>query len=285
MAASAPPPLRWAIRRRQCPSSSGPWSARPVWRWWRSTAGASASAPPGARSFPMSRLPSSLWRGRRPSWHPSAPWWRARSGSACSRPSHERFSPGSSGPCAIAIPGSWSTYSRTSRQKDCALSRPAPATSWWSTRTTSSRPPPRASTCASCSPSRSCSSRRRRRPPSARAPRAGRSSCLRWLTRPGSSRPPVPRAMTWSCERARCAGFEPRSVGRTGDFDVVCALAAAGHGVGLVPALGLDSRIEGLAAAPTVAPLARRVFAATRPGNSEHPHIAAVLAALGDATA
>ena len=81
------------------------------------------------------------------------------------------------------------------------------------------------------------------------------------------------------------AGFEPRSVGRTGDFDVVCALAAAGHGVGLVPALGLDSRIEGLAAAPTVAPLARRVFAATRPGNREHPHIAAVLAALGDATA
>jgi DNA-binding transcriptional LysR family regulator len=83
-----------------------------------------------------------------------------------------------------------------------------------------------------------------------------------------------------ACARA---GFEPRGVGHCGDFGVVCALAAAGHGVGLVPGLGVTPRLDGLAAAPTAPPLARRVFAAVRPGTGRHPHIAATLQALREA--
>jgi DNA-binding transcriptional LysR family regulator len=84
-----------------------------------------------------------------------------------------------------------------------------------------------------------------------------------------------------ACARA---GFEPEPVARSSDFGVVCALAAAGHGVGLVPALGIDRRHNGLAVVPTNPLLTRTVFVATRAGSDDHPHVAALVATLRDGT-
>ena len=96
--------------------------------------------------------------------------------------------------------------------------------------------------------------------------------------------PPPDTACGRLVERAcGLAGFEPRPLATTYDFAVACALAAAGHGVALVPQLGLT---PGVPASPVSdVPVRRRIFAAVRAGAERRPAVAAVLSALTDAAA
>ena len=77
------------------------------------------------------------------------------------------------------------------------------------------------------------------------------------------------------------AGITPRFSHRASDWAAVIALAAAGAGVALVPALALGGIHPGVAAIP-VGPQtpARSIYAAVRNGSATAPHIAAVLTAL-----
>jgi DNA-binding transcriptional LysR family regulator len=77
------------------------------------------------------------------------------------------------------------------------------------------------------------------------------------------------------------AGITPRLSHRANDWAAVIALAAAGAGVALVPALALGDGHLGVAVIP-VGPEtpARSIYAAVRNGSATAPHIAAVLAAL-----
>lgn len=77
----------------------------------------------------------------------------------------------------------------------------------------------------------------------------------------------------------QAAGFEPRGTAETGDFSVMCALAAAGVGVALVPQLGVHPR-EGLALRPVAPSLHRRVFVAARTGSAELPRVQAAMDAF-----
>ena len=79
---------------------------------------------------------------------------------------------------------------------------------------------------------------------------------------------------------ARQAGYEPRIMHVTNDFQVSFALVAAGAGVTLVPELAgppppgvVVKRVAG-------APRYRRIYAAVRAGSADRPAIAAMLAAL-----
>ena len=92
--------------------------------------------------------------------------------------------------------------------------------------------------------------------------------------------PPPDTACGRLVERAcGLAGFEPRPLATSYDFAVACALAAAGHGVALVPQLGL---VPGVAASPVSdVPVRRRIFAAVRAGAERRPAVAALLSALG----
>ena len=94
--------------------------------------------------------------------------------------------------------------------------------------------------------------------------------------------PPPDTACGRLVERAcALAGFEPRALGTTYDFAVACAMAAAGQGVALVPALALDPLPPGVVASPVSdVPVRRRVFAAVKAGAERRPALAALLAAL-----
>lgn len=91
--------------------------------------------------------------------------------------------------------------------------------------------------------------------------------------------PPPDTACGRLVERAcGLAGFEPRPLATSYDFAVACALAAAGHGVALVPQLGL---VAGVPASPVSdVPVRRRIFAAVRAGAERRPAVAALLSAL-----
>ncbi|MGA4838497.1 LysR family transcriptional regulator [Streptomyces sp. G45] len=87
-----------------------------------------------------------------------------------------------------------------------------------------------------------------------------------------------------ACEHA---GFQPVLEHTSDDFRAVVALASAGAGVALVPRSALRGMdLAGVVIRPVdgIAPT-RRVFAAVRHGAEEHPLIAPVLDALGDAAA
>lgn len=73
------------------------------------------------------------------------------------------------------------------------------------------------------------------------------------------------------------AGFVPSVVAQSPDFAVLVALAAAGAGVALVPALALPAGSPEVSLHPLSEPLTRRVFALTRPGTARRPDIRAVL--------
>ncbi|GAB3144022.1 LysR family transcriptional regulator [Amycolatopsis stemonae] len=73
------------------------------------------------------------------------------------------------------------------------------------------------------------------------------------------------------------AGFVPSVVAESPDFAVLVALAAAGAGVALVPAMALPPGPLGVGLHPLEEPLTRRVFALTRPGTARRPDIRAVL--------
>jgi DNA-binding transcriptional LysR family regulator len=81
---------------------------------------------------------------------------------------------------------------------------------------------------------------------------------------------------------ARLAGFEPRLVHITNDFQVSYALVAAGAGVGLVPELA-GPPPPGVVVRPVAgAPPCRRIYAAVRAGSGARPAVAAMLAALSE---
>ncbi|GGV30048.1 MULTISPECIES: LysR family transcriptional regulator [Streptomycetaceae] len=87
-----------------------------------------------------------------------------------------------------------------------------------------------------------------------------------------------------ACEHA---GFQPRLVHSSDDFNAVVALASAGAGVALVPRSALrGADLARVAVRPVDSALAtRRVFAAVRSGAESHPLLRPVLRALATAAA
>lgn len=73
------------------------------------------------------------------------------------------------------------------------------------------------------------------------------------------------------------AGFVPEVAAESADFAVLVALAAAGAGVALVPAMALPAGTPGVSLHPLREPLTRRVFAVTRAGLARRPDVSAVL--------
>ncbi|MFC9330294.1 LysR family transcriptional regulator [Kitasatospora sp. NPDC057015] len=87
-----------------------------------------------------------------------------------------------------------------------------------------------------------------------------------------------------ACEHA---GFQPRLVHSSDDFNAVVALASAGAGVALVPRSALrGADLDRVAVRPVDSALAtRRVFAAVRSGAEDHPLLRPVLRGLASAAA
>lgn len=90
----------------------------------------------------------------------------------------------------------------------------------------------------------------------------------------------------WSCDEVfhagcRAAGFSPRIAHRSGDWQAVMALVAAGLGASLVPRLAQISTPPGVTIIPLTAnPPMRHVFAACRAGAESQPAVRVVLEAL-----
>lgn len=85
-------------------------------------------------------------------------------------------------------------------------------------------------------------------------------------------------------ERAcAAAGFAPRVIARSSDFQAIAALANACGAVALVPELALARHAGTTAARPLARPVRRRVFAAVRSGAERRPLEAQLLDALADA--
>jgi DNA-binding transcriptional LysR family regulator len=79
----------------------------------------------------------------------------------------------------------------------------------------------------------------------------------------------------------RAAGFEPDIRHRANDVALLAELAADGHGVALVPALGRPELNPGVAILPLAgARIDRRIFAAVRRGSATRPALEATLDAL-----
>jgi len=78
------------------------------------------------------------------------------------------------------------------------------------------------------------------------------------------------------------AGFVPRIVARSTDFQALLALAAAGLGVALVPEAALFHLPPGLQLCKPNPSIRRNVFALTTPGRVCQPAVAAVLLALAE---
>jgi DNA-binding transcriptional LysR family regulator len=93
----------------------------------------------------------------------------------------------------------------------------------------------------------------------------------------------------WSCEHVvltgcAAAGFTPRVEHRSGDWDAVLAMVAAGFGVALLPRLARAVPPPGVVVRPLAGePPCRHVFAACRRGAEHGPATAAVLEALAEA--
>ncbi len=90
----------------------------------------------------------------------------------------------------------------------------------------------------------------------------------------------------WSCDEVfhagcRAAGFSPRIAHRSGDWQAVMALVAAGLGASLVPRLAQTATPPGVTIIPLTAnPPMRHVFAACRAGAESQPAVRVVLEAL-----
>ncbi|WP_336207056.1 LysR family transcriptional regulator [Nonomuraea sp. LPB2021202275-12-8] len=92
-----------------------------------------------------------------------------------------------------------------------------------------------------------------------------------------------------SCEtmlRRSCAlaGFEPHVVAHSGDFAVAAALAGAGHGITLLPAIATSPRLGDAAGVRLLGVhqpgMHRTLYAAIRQGARRHPLVGCVLDAL-----
>ena len=155
------------------------------------------------------------------------------------------------------------------RDPAAALGRARPARSPRAT-TTSPPPPPAASSAASCSPSRCCWSATR----AASSP----STCATLADAPwiGGT-----EQFAGALERAfQAAGFTPRIVHRADEATVFQALAAAGLGVGLLPALACSPAPGVHYARVTPEPPRRHITALLRRGTAARPALAATLEAL-----
>jgi DNA-binding transcriptional LysR family regulator len=93
----------------------------------------------------------------------------------------------------------------------------------------------------------------------------------------------------WSCDEVfvagcRAAGFSPRIAHRSGDWQAVMGLVAAGLGISLVPRLAHSVTPPGVVIVPLTGVAPRRhVFAACRAGAESNPAIRAVLDAIAEA--
>jgi DNA-binding transcriptional LysR family regulator len=84
----------------------------------------------------------------------------------------------------------------------------------------------------------------------------------------------------------RAAGFEPDVRHRANDVAVLLDLAADGHGVALIPALGQPDAHPRIAVRPVAGRgIERRLYAAVRRGGGQRPPVAATLTALRDRAA
>jgi DNA-binding transcriptional LysR family regulator len=81
-------------------------------------------------------------------------------------------------------------------------------------------------------------------------------------------------------------GFEPDVRHRANDVALLVQMAADGHGVSMVPALGQPESHPGVAIRALAGPaLERRLFAAVRRGSAQRPAVASTLDALRDRAA
>ncbi|HEV7722963.1 MAG TPA: LysR substrate-binding domain-containing protein, partial [Iamia sp.] len=82
----------------------------------------------------------------------------------------------------------------------------------------------------------------------------------------------------------RAAGFEPRVRWQTDDLILHLEHVAAGHGVALLPRLGVRAGVAGIEVRPLAPPaVTRELLAVTRSAAVARPAVAAVLAALTEA--
>ena len=79
------------------------------------------------------------------------------------------------------------------------------------------------------------------------------------------------------------AGFAPDIRFRANDVAIMAALAAAGHAVALLPALGWPERDPGITALPLAEGLSRTMYAFHRASAAPRPAVQAVVRALQDA--
>jgi DNA-binding transcriptional LysR family regulator len=84
----------------------------------------------------------------------------------------------------------------------------------------------------------------------------------------------------------RSGGFEPDVRHRANDVALLVQMAADGHGVTLVPALGQPASHPGVAIRPVAgSPLERRLYAAVRRGTAQRPALVSTLDALRERAA
>jgi len=106
-----------------------------------------------------------------------------------------------------------------------------------------------------------------------------------------AAEPWVAPPVGWSCEGVvlagcQAAGFTPRVLHRSPDWNAVLAMVEAGLGVTLVPRLAQAQPPPGVVVRPlTGDPPCRHLFAACRRGAEAAPSIAALLDALAEAAA
>ncbi len=111
------------------------------------------------------------------------------------------------------------------------------------------------------------------------APRPGAADPLgRWRDAPWIMAPPATRCGTMSVRACEAAGFTPRVRHVVDDFATVLALVGIGHGVALVPQLGLVDPAPGVRL--TRLAMHRTTLAAYRRGAGAHPAIAAFVRAV-----
>ncbi|WP_232663270.1 LysR family transcriptional regulator [Pseudonocardia sp. TRM90224] len=100
----------------------------------------------------------------------------------------------------------------------------------------------------------------------------------RWRDVPWIVAPPTTRCGSMTAGACRAAGFTPQVRHVVDDFATAVALVGVGHGVAMVPELGIDGPHPEVTFTPL--PMRRHTSAAYRRGAAGHPAIAAFIAAV-----